>query len=97
MLHPDTFELDDAACQKLIMSLAVLRGEECFTEDEARQVLNWAQECIDMYEFLALVLEGEKIIEVSHRGTHLVDPTDEQKDQIRYYFRRIDGDTSGLP
>lgn len=66
-------------CEILIMSLAISRGEEGFTEEEAAQVIKWAQEQRIGYSLLELTLKGLTNINLTGDNEPTFSLTDEGK------------------
>lgn len=52
--------------KRLLLSLAVARGTEGFTEAEAQKVLTWAELAYFQYHTLKLILDGDVVIDVAN-------------------------------
>jgi hypothetical protein len=56
--------ITDAQAQAMISSLAMKRGKEGFTEQEAHKIVNWANEVLVFHEFFKLIVKGYIAIDV---------------------------------
>lgn len=62
--------ISEAELERLIMSLATVRGEEGFSEDELMSVVRWAEECRVGSSMLDLIFSGDA--DIDWNGTEVV-------------------------